>query len=100
MESSSQAQYLLIGDVGGTNCRFELHELDGSDYKPGVMKNYKTQEVPTLESGMNAFLQESQVDASQVKAAVLAIAGPVEEGGTIPIMANIMHWGSLSEKTL
>ena len=42
---SSNTSYLLIGDVGGTNCRFELHEIDGHDYKPGVMRNYRTQEV-------------------------------------------------------
>jgi hypothetical protein len=35
------------------------------------------------------FLEEISTQVSQIKAAVFGLAGPVEEGGNIPVLSNI-----------
>jgi glucokinase len=68
----ASSQSVLIGDIGGTNCRFALasagHLLRAS------IKTYATAAFPTLAGAAQHYLSEQN---TQVERGCLAIAGPV-----------------------
>jgi glucokinase len=69
----------LVADVGGTNTRVAL--ADGSVLLPETVTKYRNSDYPGLDTVLELYVQEKQVDC---KAAAAAIAGPVRDGkGTL-----------------
>jgi glucokinase len=64
----------LIADIGGTNARFALLGAAG----PGAPHRVKLDAYPDIEAAIAAFLAEA-APARPPRAALLAVAGPVEE---------------------
>ena len=64
----------LVGDVGGTNCRFAVFDADKEVAEP---KAFKVADHPTLEDAIDRYLQETDARPTQ---AVIAVAGTVKDG--------------------
>ncbi|WP_205690155.1 glucokinase [Caulobacter sp. SLTY] len=65
----------MVGDVGGTNCRFAL--VDPSSDHPLLdgTEAFEIDAFPTLEAAIDRFL-----DGRRAEEAVIAVAGPVDDG--------------------
>lgn len=71
---------VLVADIGGTNCRFQLWELDAF-YRPAEMtleQILPTSDYETFDLALAAFLQTDAATRSPPKAAAFACAGPVK----------------------
>ncbi|NNE87791.1 MAG: glucokinase, partial [Silicimonas sp.] len=69
----------LVADVGGTNTRVALAE--GTVLLPETVKKYRNSDYPGLDTVLELYVQEKEVDCT---AAAAAIAGPVRDGkGTL-----------------
>jgi glucokinase len=73
---------VLVGDIGGTNCRLAL-------YKEGVQifeRAYPSAEFASLEAAIDKFLEEARKAVTPENArpqrACLGVAGPVESGSS------------------
>lgn len=66
----------LVGDVGGTNCRFALMRRGGLDHSS--QRSYANADFATLPDAIQHYLLDMQV--SQVRRACLGVAGPVQKG--------------------
>lgn len=66
-------QYALVGDVGGTNARLALCQLD--DGAISHSKQYSVDDFPSLEAVIKAFLSEHS--ELTIKSGCIAIACPV-----------------------
>ena len=86
---------VLSGDVGGTNARLQLtkHVFTApvcnspstsaeprSSPETLFLKKYPAVEHSSLQEIIELFLQESGVDKTSIKAACIAVAGPVKNG--------------------
>lgn len=67
----------LVGDVGGTNCRFALVEAGDAAARPDEPEAFKVADHATLEEAIDHYLQGK---AEKPAEAVIAVAGPVIEG--------------------
>jgi glucokinase len=65
-------KFALTGDVGGTNCRLALCDLDSGEISQA--KTYSGLNYPSLEAAVQVYLDELKVD---VKQGCIAIACPV-----------------------
>lgn len=65
----------VLADIGGTNARFAV--LSGDELGP--IQRLEVRAFPDIESALRRFM-EAHVGAAPVDAAVLAVAGPVEQG--------------------
>ncbi|MET0312764.1 MAG: glucokinase [Hansschlegelia sp.] len=63
---------LLVGDIGGTNCRFGL--ADGEDHRPDAMQIEHGDDYPAFEDAVAAYLEGG---GARPDRAAFAIAGPV-----------------------
>lgn len=77
---------LLVADIGGTNARFGLVELDQAQLKAGGKINYTAKQQITLKCAEHADMASmikaccQQLGVDIPKHACLAIAGPIESG--------------------
>ena len=70
---------ILAGDIGGTNTRLLLSEIDESGRHVLAEKSYLSADYDGLIQVINIFLSENGMQAP-VNAACFAVAGPVEYG--------------------
>ncbi|MEY2624270.1 MAG: glucokinase [Pseudomonadota bacterium] len=78
--SSSVSDCLLVGDIGGTNARFALYDSSGGSDGAGkllVRQTFAASDFARFTDAVNAFLQRSGVEASQLKGASFAVASPL-----------------------
>jgi len=80
----------LIGDVGGTNARFALGDLDQT--RIHGLRIYHSHDFADSRSAIERFLEDSKLPAAP-QVAVIAAAGPVKDGSVH--MTNL-NW-TLSE---
>ena len=85
----------LVADIGGTNCRLCLVDLDTSPPKLGQPRQYRCADYPSAEACIREFLAATNV-SDQPRHAVLAVAGPVVDG--VVHMTN--HNWQLEERAL
>lgn len=79
--SQTTPQSVLVADIGGTNCRFQLWELDAF-HRPArlaVELVYETADYEHFDLALEAFLRTKEVINSPPKAAAFACAGPVRQ---------------------
>ena len=75
---TSKSARVLLADIGGTNARFAVME----DGKIGAIEHLKVVDFPNLTEAVATFLQgRNQLGA--VEAAVLGVAGPIENNRSI-----------------
>jgi len=53
-------RYLLVGDIGGTNCRLQLLEIKGTSSRVLKTEKYPTQDLPTFSAAINLFLESEK----------------------------------------
>ena len=70
----SNDQRVLLGDIGGTNARFALANGDGI----GAIEHLKVADFADVTEAIATFLERC-VQRGNVAAAVLAVAGPVQD---------------------
>jgi glucokinase len=68
---------ILAADIGGTNARLGLFELDGPTLRSVTIRRYPSRGHASLEEIVERFLGEV---GRPVEAACFAVAGPVSEG--------------------
>lgn len=69
----------LVGDIGGTNARFALAELEGPTPHVGEAVGLKVADYPRATDAIAAFLAARGLDRPPA-VAVIAVAGPVRRG--------------------
>ena len=70
---------ILAGDIGGTNTRLVLADVDKSEMHILAEKNFASADYDGLLQVIRAFLAEQGID-TPLHAACLAVAGPVKSG--------------------
>lgn len=83
----------MVGDVGGTNIRYQLLELSGAPYEETkIIKEakLKVSEFEDFAKTIEHFLEGVEQHPA---ICVIAIAGPVNKN-TI-LMSNVQRWGEL-----
>lgn len=85
----------LVGDVGGTNCRLSIAEVDNGQTRLHRPQNYKCADFPGAEAAIDHYLASAGWPGP-LKAMVLAVAGPVKDGA---VQSTNMRW-RLSEAEL
>ena len=75
------SRYLLAGDVGGTNCRLELHAGGDGGTRLLHAHSFRSQHYASFEALFDDFLRLQQVVglARRIDAACFAVAGPVDD---------------------
>jgi glucokinase len=68
---------VLAGDIGGTKTRLAIFEVNGSQLESQFENTYKSEEYPSLDGIVAAFLETTQRRCDH---ACFGIAGPVKEG--------------------
>ncbi|WHN65890.1 glucokinase [Cysteiniphilum sp. QT6929] len=81
---------VLAGDVGGTNTRLQLTEYKDKKSKVLFAKKYLAVDFKSLSAIIEKFLAESSIDKALIKAACIAVAGPVKNGA---IEFTNLPWG-------
>jgi glucokinase len=76
---------LLVGDIGGTNCRFGL--AGGDDYRPDAMRVERGDDHATFDDAVAAYLDSIE---TRPERAAFAIAGPVD--GQTARLTNRKNW--------
>jgi len=79
--SSASGCTVLVADIGGTNCRFQLWELDAY-LRPAVMSLEQilpTSSYERFDQALEAFLATEAARSSPPQAAAFACAGPVRK---------------------
>jgi len=71
---------ILAADIGGTNARLGLFELDGATLRNVTSRRYPSRGHASLEEIVERFLAEV---GRPVEAACFAVAGPVSEGRVV-----------------
>ncbi|MEO9824444.1 MAG: ROK family protein [Paracoccaceae bacterium] len=85
----------LVADVGGTNTRVALAK--GTQLLPETVKKFRNAEYPGLDTVLELYVQEKEVDCI---AAAAAIAGPVRDGkGTLTNLDWSIDAGTLARAT-
>src|SRR3981081_81405 len=69
---------ILAGDIGGTNARLALFEVEGEKPREVIRETFPTRQYKTLEEIVAKFVAAHQ--ASVVEHACFGIAGPVRDG--------------------
>lgn len=68
---------LVVGDIGGTHCRFAIAELSGGQRpKIGPMRRYRSRELPGLKEAWAKFAAEEGGELP--RDAALGVAAPIE----------------------
>jgi glucokinase len=71
---------ILAADIGGTNARLGLFELNGPTLRSVTIRRYPSRGHASIEAIVERFLAEV---ARPVEAACFAVAGPVSEGRVV-----------------
>lgn len=96
-EKKASSSVTVIADIGGTNSRFQLVEIDPTMEEPKLLfsKNYSTQAYDNFHSVFHQFLEDSKPSAPRYpNNAVLAVAGPVKNNTVTA--SNVKKWGELN----
>jgi glucokinase len=72
MPPSAWKPAVLVGDIGGTTCRFAMV---GDDGRPERVVRFPNREVPDMAAAITRYMAEAGV---RPQAGVLAVAGPVD----------------------
>jgi glucokinase len=83
MADGSSSALGVVGDIGGTNARFALVELQGGRPQVHSAGAFLCRDFPTAEQAVEAYLAKASPDR-RPEFAVLAVAGPVV-GGAIAL---------------
>jgi glucokinase len=68
---------IVVGDIGGTHCRFAMAELsEGKRPKIGLMRRYRSRELPGLQEAWAKFAAEEGGDLP--RDAAFGVAAPIE----------------------
>jgi glucokinase len=70
---------ILAGDIGGTNTRLALADVNGAQWRILAEKTYASDEFSGLVQVIRGFLAEHGIN-TPLDAACLAVAGPVKSG--------------------
>lgn len=77
---------IVVGDIGGTHCRFAIAELDeGQRPRIGPMRRYRSRELPGLREAWAKFAAEE--GGALPHDAALGVAAPIE-GDVLRFMNN------------
>ena len=95
VEDISSKKFLIVGDIGGTNCRLQMVSLS-EDNKITFAQKQATKDTPTFRDAINQLIEKSGVHRDNIVGAVIGIAGPIF-GGTIVYQHMIAHWCPLRE---
>ena len=90
----SQKYPVLIGDIGGTNVRFQLMKISKDMNEPAeLIEKIKIspQNFPSLEDAFESFLSKFKGTENYPLYAVVGIPGPVKNNEILGI-TNIFHW--------
>ena len=87
---------VLSGDVGGTNVRLQITQVEKAESVALALKKYLAADYKSLSEVILKFLQEAGVDKKTIQAACLAVAGPVKNGA---IEFTNLPW-AITEKEL
>lgn len=68
---------VLAGDIGGTNSRLAIFEVEGGEYRREVVERYSSSEYDTLGRIVEDFLTKNRVECAR---ACFGVAGPVMDG--------------------
>jgi glucokinase len=83
---------VLAGDIGGTKTRLAIFKISGSQLESQAENTYKSEEYPSLDEIIAAFLEATQGRCDQ---ACFGIAGPVKEGKSkttnLPWLVDASH---------
>lgn len=94
-DTTITSKYLIVGDIGGTNCRLQIVNLSKSN-EIILSQKRATKETPTFHDAINGLIEKSGIIRDHIVGAVIGIAGPVF-GGTIVFQQMIAHWCPLRE---
>lgn len=92
-----QSSLTVVADIGGTNSRFQLIEVDVTMLKPNVLltRKYSSKAFNSFSTIFEMFLQEcKQVCDRHPDNAVIGMAGPVKNNTVIA--SNVKVWGVLN----
>ena len=68
---------IVVGDIGGTHCRFAIAELrEGERPQVGLMRRYRTRDLPDLAAAWSKFAAEEGEELP--RDAALGVAAPIE----------------------
>lgn len=84
--------YALIGDIGGTNIRYQVVQFTEQEVKVVSSRQVKVRDYETFQESVREFLA-NVTQAEFPTVAVIAIAGPVDNNSAI--MSNVPKWGRL-----
>jgi glucokinase len=79
----------LAGDIGGTNARFMISEVEAEGYNVLFSRTLPSAERPSFESALTDFLEMAGDAAVGVVDACFALAGPVKDGSG---RVTNLHW--------
>lgn len=83
---SRSSDVILVGDIGGTNCRLNLwRPMEDGQFACLAEQKYPTKEYPDFPDALSAFLAQLP-DHYQPGFAALAVAGPVRD--QVCVMTN------------
>ncbi len=68
---------VIAGDIGGTNSRFRLCEVNGTNIKEIFSKTYKSSESSEFINIVLQFVKEANINLKDIYSSCLAVAGPV-----------------------
>lgn len=71
---------VISGDMGGTNTRLQLTQHEGSATTIVFTRKYRAVDYVCLSEVIKEFIRDAKIDSQTIKAACLAVAGPVENG--------------------
>ena len=80
--SSSSSSSVLVADIGGTNCRFQLWSVNTLATHDAVMlleRIYPTEDYDRFDQALRAFLDTPEATTCPPAAAAFACAGPVKD---------------------
>lgn len=92
-----KAVHGLVGDVGGTNARFALAHVEAHAVRVEDPVAFKAADYPTGDAALKAYLEQLPGDVVRPRFAVVAAAGPIEDGAVT--FTNNTAW-SFSEAGL
>ena len=70
----------LVGDVGGTNARFALAHVEAHGVRVEDPVGFKAADYPSGDAALQAYLDQLPRDAQRPRFAVVAAAGPINDG--------------------
>jgi len=91
-----QQDYLLFGDIGGTNARVALGHFENGNLIIDHANTYRSSAFQQFEDILTAFLTEQNINKKQITSTCFAVAGPVKQG---EVKFTNLSW-SLSEKNI